>query len=146
MIFIIRLAGIYRIAYDNELDPKNIAGQRHRNYFLPYEKFLSRLNFQASSSLATTDRVLKTAVRSCISWQIHVVGLWLVQGYKTKLKAVSVKLFGINYNKRLAYPAPPGLEGVGSILTNSNTQNVPSFGGWRFFFEMKLSSFYTQVS
>jgi hypothetical protein len=40
---------------------------------------------------------------------------------------------------RLTYPAPLGAGGVGSILANSDAQNVPSFRRWRF--EMKLSHF-----
>jgi hypothetical protein len=40
---------------------------------------------------------------------------------------------------RRTYPAPLGAGGVGSILANSNTQNVPSLCRWQF--EMKLSPF-----
>jgi hypothetical protein len=40
---------------------------------------------------------------------------------------------------RWAYPALPERAGVGSILANSDTLNVPSFRRWQF--EMKLSPF-----
>jgi hypothetical protein len=44
---------------------------------------------------------------------------------------------------RRTYPAPLGAGGVGSIPTNSDAQNVPSFRRWRFV--MKLSPFFSQL-
>jgi hypothetical protein len=41
---------------------------------------------------------------------------------------------------RRTYPAPLGAGGVGSIPSNSDAQNVPSFRRWRF--EMKLGPFF----
>jgi hypothetical protein len=44
---------------------------------------------------------------------------------------------------RLAYPAPLGRAGVGSIPANPDALNLLSFSQWRF--EMKLSSFKLEI-
>jgi hypothetical protein len=58
---------------------------------------------------------------------------FLRESYLFLLPAVAERL-------RLAYTAPLGRDGVGSIPANPDAQHVPSFRRWRF--EMKLSPFF----
>ncbi len=133
----------------NQFDQQNL--EKQLCAMASHEHFDIKIYSRNQLSLFRANTLFSCCDWNLCQWWILLLAVWVLEAlsrienknFEHGMNTLNVYLHfampAVAERLRLAYPAPPGRAGVGSIPANPDAQNVPSFRRWRF--EMKLSPF-----